>query len=257
MFKELFTEAEKAKIKITTENLLNMRKVCGNYVPVRVQSFSSEYNTTYIAKKMLAGYHMFKLDAGSNTDYVIISPESLARCSELYALVTSKEGTNGSFKVGRKTYKVSTRNMDRSQVLPYVDEMTILGETLEPVVKSKLPSSVTNTIKSGIVINSMHVPLSVKYVEAWYDSDPDEEINFYMKKVSDGWKMLLRSSWDIAKGKDFVIFGQQHATKDNKFKYISAGDYVYKGVSKSFLMPPRAYKKSNISDRSQGVYVAK
>ncbi|MCD6435387.1 MAG: hypothetical protein J7L15_03285, partial [Clostridiales bacterium] len=79
----------------------------------------------------------------------------------------------------------------------------------------------------------------------------------YVKDYDGGLKVLLVSSFDIAKGKDFVIFGQQHSTKNSRFVYINMNNVRYEELSHYQLMPPRAYKKGLVRNRSEGTYVAK
>ena len=87
--------------------------------------------------------------------------------------------------------------------------------------------------------------------------DEDDKIGCYVKDYDGGLKVLLVSSFDIAKGKDFVIFGQQHSTKNSRFVYVDSSSTKHKELSHYQLMPPRSYSKGLVRDRSDGTYVAK
>ncbi len=250
-FKDLFTESTTPKV--TSENIFNVKKVCSNRVPIRAKRFDSVYDTTYIAKRILEGYHVFNVDVGANWETTIISPEDLAKHTELYNMVVTKKG--GKFKSGRKTWHIynGSDEISVSKAHNYVNEMFIEGDVVEKVVKAKHSASDLNTIKNGVVVNAMKVPLTVEYVEGWYAMD--DTAGFCVQQQSGGMKILLRTSWDIAKGEPFVIFGQQHATKNSRFTFVNR--YEYMQVPKHILMPPKAYTKSKIVDRAKGTFVAK
>ncbi len=234
--------------------VMNLKKECGNEVPVRAKTFDAHYNTAPIADIILDGGYLFE-DNKDNS--VAISAEDAAKVPGFTAMLQDFNNSQQSIKIGRKTIKFSRSEENKCNATASI--MKVEGEQIDTPIKNKLSSEMKKEIQSGTVVMSIKVPLSQEYVDGWFP-DTEEKQGFYISGNAREFRAILRSDGKI-KGTDgkFVIFGQQHATKNSRFKWCNDGygEVHYEEMSYRQMSSPRSYSKGALQDRKDGVYVAK
>lgn len=243
-------EAKTPAIKANIEPIINVAKTCSGYVPVRTKTIDSVYDTSGIAEMLLDGAYLL---VDNYTSYVITA-EDVAKVPGFNDLI--KKGS-GKIKIGRKgfSFTVASGNF----IWNKASKLEVLnGVIIEDIVPNKLDSNVKKVIQNGPVIYAMKAKLSEEYVEGWFSGkNADEKLGCYVTDYKGGIKVLLVSAFDLTKGENFYIYGQQHASKNERFTYVDMNDVRYVQLTKNQLMPPRAYKKGLIQDRANGTFVAK
>jgi len=259
-FQKLYEELEQdlnESLSMELIPVMNLKKECGNAVPVRAKTFDSQYNTAPIADILLAGGYLFE-DHKSNS--FAITAEDVAKVPGFGSLLQNNSTSEQQVKIGRKTIKFTKQNGNKCRATASI--MRVNGDVVDPIVKNKLPSDLRTEIKSGTVVMSMKVPLSQEYVDGWYSADKEEKHGFYIDGDAREFNAILGSAYKI-KGTDgkFVIFGQQHATKNSRFLWCNDGNRYpqvrYTQMSYRQMSAPRSYKKGALQDRKNGVYIAK
>jgi len=248
--KDILTEA--TKVKASVEIALNAARESSREVPIRANKFDNLFDTSKIAKILLDGGYSFK---HKELNY-FISAEDAAKVEGLTDILVKRNHSGTKVKIGSKTYNIYPDGTSTTSAKAYI--ITIDGEIVDTVKKSKIESNIKNEIKSGLMVMAIKSDLSAKQIEAIFDGEDEEATKgFYVKRRGNEFKIILFSANDFIGGRAFTIFGQQHTSKNDKFNYYAAGEVTYEQFTKRQLLPAKAYSKSNLQDRKDGMFVAK
>ena len=250
-----FQEIHEATLSFELIPVMNLKKECGNHVPVRAKTFDSQYNTAPLADVVLAGGYLLADNKGNT---IAISAEDVAKIPGFGEKLKNQTNSWDKVKIGRKTLNFIKRPEYKCYATASI--MKVNGEVVDAVLNNKLSNDIKREIKSGTVVMSIKVPLSQEYVDGWYP-DTEKKQGFYIRGNAREFNAILRSAGKI-KGTDgkFVIFAQQHATKNSRFMWCNDGGYNevhYEEMSYRQMSAPRSYSKGALQDRKDGVYVAK
>ena len=255
-FSELFEATKPGKVSTSTEVLLDVKKICGNRVPLVEKSFDGVYDTSRIYDLLKNGAYLFE----GGAEQFVVTAEDAAKVVGFTEALQNLGSSTVKFKIGRKTFKLHQPwYLDEAKVDTKVSQLHIEGEQAENVIPNELSAETKKMVKEQVIVYAMKVPLSNEYIEGWYNdpADRDEKIGFYYEPWDSGIRLRIKSSHDFIKNKPCVIFGQQHATKNEKFTYFKAGELSYGEFNYFRISPPRSYSKSYVKERSNGVFVAK
>ena len=251
----LFEGKTVATIRAVVDSAVN----CNTYVPVSTRRFSNDYDTTEIAEIILNGGYRF--DTNKYISYYMTA-ESVAKIAGLGEFLNSAQ--TGDFKIGSKSYKVYSHP---SKSFEYGNDWTysstrnksyiidVEGDTVDEVKPFKLvDSDAKDRIKHRVIVNSLKSDLSQTTIDAVFGDK--EEVNFYHEIVDGMIKVVLLSSHDFLKDDfGFVIFGQQHTSKNERFMFVTK-KINYGPISKH-KFNTGSYSKSKIYKRADGMFVAK
>lgn len=244
------------KTVATVRMVVNAATVCSTYVPVTTKAISNEYDTSELAEIILNGGYRFNTDKGS----CYMTADSVSKVQGLGEFLNSK--SKGSFKIGSKSYKISypvdkVENYDRDYSYSATEAKSFIidveGDSIDEVKDcSYINDENKDRIKNRQVVNCLKSDLSQTTIDAVYGDK--EEVNFYYTITDGAIKVILLSAHDFVKG-DFVIFGQQHTSKNERFVFITT-DYKYGPINKG-KFNTGSYSKSKIYKRADGMFVAK
>ena len=247
---EKFKKLHKATaLKTNIETILSLSKECAMKIPVRVKAIDALYDTSEIAEMLLNGAYLLS----HKYEHYVITAEDVAKVAGFNKLI---DNGSGKIKIGRKTFMFT--KSDENMCYPKTHKLEVLnGEVIEEVIPNKLDNKTKKDITKGQVVYAMKAKMSAEYVEGWFSIKGKDTVGVYLQEYGDKRKVLLVSSFDLSSGEDFYIYGQQHASKNERFTFVDMSKVRYIQLKKHQMMPPRAYSKGYLSYRSEGTFVAK
>ena len=239
----------KTTLKVNIEPILSLAKECLPDIPVRVKAIDSKYDTTGIAEAILNGAYLLE----HKYESYLITAEDVAKVPGFNDVIKSGKG---DIKIGRRGFKFNVNSGTLTSAKTY--KLEVFGDIIEDVIPNKLDAATKKLIKEGPVVYALKSKLSQGLVDATYDGQGDDfKQGFYIRETPNGIYTIMMSSHDITKGESFYIYGQQHASKRERFVYVNMDRVKYVKLSKYKVQPPRAYKKGYVLDRSDGLFIAK